>query len=167
MKKVLLVKSDYKVYLQRESGEFLFCPLSSINCSSSCPFLSYDEGNGTVELNCLNKTSFTIKEVINQKTNDESPQRTLDQIAIYVSNYFKIIPETLKTKIKESNLCIIRHCFTYLAIVKEGHSMKEVANYLNREHSTILSSIRFVQNMLETNDISLKKYIEFIKNYRA
>jgi len=158
MKAKILQKRETN-YLIRESGQFLYCPFSERPCSDQCPLFILNEKK--VFLMCKN-IYYDIVDTIK----GFSLKRDLNDILKDISVYFGIQPETIKSDNREARVCIVRHAFVYIAVVKEGYLKKDISNFIKRQRSAISLSLRNIKNLLETRPKDFKGIIDYIENYK-
>ena len=71
-------------------------------------------------------------------------------------NYFQVKEISVLGKSRLRKLVIARMCAMYLMRKKTDYTLKEVGEFFNRDHTTVIHSIRFITDQLsipDTNDI--------------
>lgn len=69
-----------------------------------------------------------------------------------------VIPEhmgsnhSLKTPSRKKELVVLRHMFCKIAYHYMGYTCTSVAEYLNRDHTTVIHSVKVFDDLMETND---------------
>jgi len=154
-----VLKAKDELYLIRESGRPYYCPFSKRHCGNHCPLFVLNEKKAF--LMCKNQY-FDITGV-SENVNYKKPlSAILDDIAIT----FKIDPNLIKGRNKEMIITVLRHAFIYIAIVKVGHFKRDVSDFIKRHRSTLMYSIKNINNLLEIRPKEFKEVIEFIENYK-
>ena len=74
---------------------------------------------------------------------------TLKSLTLAAAHVGRISPELLRGRSREQGVVRIRQALHYLAHVRLGRSLSEVGNGTNRDHTTVLHSIRSVRQALE------------------
>ncbi len=75
---------------------------------------------------------------------------TLDDILEIVSFYTSISVENIKEHNRHLEISDARHLFFYIAKKYSGKSCVSIASYLNRDHATLINSIKKVENRIDT-----------------
>ena len=61
-------------------------------------------------------------------------------------------------------LVIARHLFCYIARVKLGYKLVQIAQFIQRDHTTVMHAIKTVTNLLDINDAEVQSlYIAVIE----
>lgn len=101
-----------------------------------------------------------------------SRPETLEQILKFVCDYYLEDIQKVKSKTRRSNIVSIRHLYTYLAKMHHlrfGH--REIAEILNRDHSTSVHSIKMVNNRCSVDSAYNAKVqdlaIEFSREFQS
>jgi chromosomal replication initiation ATPase DnaA len=58
------------------------------------------------------------------------------------------------------NITIARHLYCYLAKKNTEYTFREIGEIINRNHATVISSVKHIEDMIYTND---KKYFQYLK----
>jgi chromosomal replication initiator protein len=88
---------------------------------------------------------------------------TIDSISKAVCDYFKILPEQLKSKRKTADLVRARQVAMYLCRKHTSSSLKFIGDeYGGRDHSTVIHAISVVEDESKL-DLSMKRAIEQIQ----
>lgn len=75
-----------------------------------------------------------------------------EDIILETARYFQISPEEIKGQRRNKNIALPRHISIYLTRTLTNLSLNDIgAYYEDRDHSTILSSVRKIENNLETD----------------
>lgn len=91
------------------------------------------------------------KEVIEKFVSKINKKITVENIKQLVADYFKLDIEELHAKSRKRPLVIARQLSMYLAKNYTKDTLKDIGrNFGNRDHSTVLHSLRQVQNMMDT-----------------
>lgn len=89
---------------------------------------------------------------------------TIESITKAVCNYFKILPEQLKSKRKTADLARARQIAMYLCRKHTSSSLKFIGDeFGGRDHSTVIHAISVVEDELKI-DLSLKRAVDEIEN---
>ncbi|MFZ7121754.1 MAG: helix-turn-helix domain-containing protein [Eubacteriaceae bacterium] len=97
---------------------------------------------------------------VNLKPNYNSIIDKIEQIIIFLYGYTF---EELKPKIKKGKLPEARQLSLYLIKEYTDYSLSKIGNILNRDHTTVLSSIKVINNLLDI-DRKFKALVNNIKN---
>ena len=91
-------------------------------------------------------------EILSDETQQKELKRVIsnDDILEAVARYYKISISDLKSKIKSANVCRARNVAMYL-MRKNSANFQEIGAILNRNHSTIISGIKNVENWITTD----------------
>ena len=82
---------------------------------------------------------------------DGSKHVSNDEILSVVANYYNITIQDLKSKMKRSNICRARNIAMHLMQKINSSNFQEIGRMLNRNHSTVISSIRNVKMLIEND----------------
>ena len=58
-----------------------------------------------------------------------------------------------------------RHLFCYFARTKTNATLLQIGNALNRHHSTVINSLRLIDDMISIDDELTKDYVQKIDSY--
>ena len=97
-----------------------------------------------------------------KEKNENKKTTSNENIINAVAKYYKIKPEDITSKIKTSNVCLARNIVMFLMRDLNSVNYQEIGKILNRNHSTIISGIKNITNMLE-NDAKMPSIIAEIK----
>ena len=76
---------------------------------------------------------------------------TPDVIISEVSRYFQVSVEDIKGQSRQKNIMTARHITAYLIRNLTNLSLPGIGTFLNRDHATVLSSIRKIENQIKTD----------------
>lgn len=103
----------------------------------------------------LNKREIDInlaKEVIAQFISQVSKEITVDNIKQLVADYFNLPVEKLHSKTRKRAIVLARQLSMYLAKNFTNSSLKAIGSeFGNRDHSTVIYSVKAVQDMMDTD----------------
>jgi hypothetical protein len=87
----------------------------------------------------------------------------IERIFNIVCDYLGVDGEDVKGKTRKGNIAEARHVFCFLAYHSiANHTLKEVGEFIDRDHSTVLHSKNRIQDFLEFD----KKTIKMIADLR-
>lgn len=92
---------------------------------------------------------------------------TIDKIIAAVSKKYGVTEEQLKSKTRTSEITLARQVAFYLLYKTTDISKKKIGDILNRDHSTVISSISKVENEVKCNslfEIEINELLKEIKN---
>lgn len=69
-------------------------------------------------------------------------------------------------KNRTRNISVARHVLHFLLNVYVGYTLEETGLVTGRDHGTVLNSVYKVNNMLDTNDVYIRKYKGLIKSVK-
>jgi chromosomal replication initiator protein len=85
----------------------------------------------------------------------------IDYIQKYISDYFKVSPESLRAKTRKKEIVIARQVAMYFAKEYTNHSLKVIGYHFGgRDHSTVIHAIQTVNDIMDTD----KKFADTIKD---
>ena len=103
----------------------------------------------------LNKREIDIslaKEVIAQFISQVSKEITVVNIKLLVADYFNLPVEKLHSKTRKRAIVLARQLSMYLAKNFTNSSLKAIGSeFGNRDHSTVIYSVKAVQDMMDTD----------------
>ena len=73
---------------------------------------------------------------------------TTDDILNETARFYQITPEEIKGQSRSKNIAIARHVTAYLIRNLTNLSLPSIGVFLNRDHATILASIKKIENMI-------------------
>ena len=89
---------------------------------------------------------------------------TIEGIQKVVAEYFKITPEDLKSKKRNSNIVKPRHIAMYLSRMETEENLAKIGlEFGGRDHSTVSAAIDKIKDRLETDE-DLNRVLKEIKN---
>lgn len=96
---------------------------------------------------------------------------TLEDLENFICKEFKITPEQLKGKCRRTEYVYPRQLFCYLMkLYSPRQSYVSIGRFINRDHSTVITSIEKVNDILDTDRAfrkamtNLKFRVEFMLN---
>ncbi len=105
----------------------------------------------------LNKKEITInlaKEVLKQFVSQLNKELSLENITSLVAEHFEVSVESLQGKSRKRPYVLARQLSMYLAKNYTSHSLKEIGkNFGGRDHTTVIHSVRAVQNQIDTDHL--------------
>ena len=112
-------------------------------------------------------SSMTGKEVTLEEAKDilrdlikSSSKLTVDQIIEIVANSFNVRELDIRGTSRKSEVLIARQVAIYLARVILGLSLKKIGYHFGKDHSTVIHTIRKMENLLKTNSDFVQKVEE-------
>ena len=118
----------------------------------------------TTLLSCEQKIqhffSYKIKLVVLPHINS-----TLGAILDYVCLETNISKNDILSTNHQRSIVEARQVFCYLAKKNTEYSLTDIGRFINRNHATVIYSIRTVDNLLETDKIFINTYSQIIKNF--
>ena len=104
------------------------------------------------------------KEILNDVINIESVQKAIsdvaregddiptpDRIIKETARYYSLDEEILKSQNRTANTAMARHVSMYLMRTLTNMTLKEIGSIYNRDHATVLSSIKKVEDLLKSD----------------
>ncbi len=88
---------------------------------------------------------------------------TLQDIMELVCKYYRIDPDILRSRSRKKNHSIARNIYIYLARKYTNSSVIEIAETINRTHSTVIYAFENIKNKIKTDD-NIKKQMAFLDN---
>ena len=107
--------------------------------------------------------------IMNKKDKSNTNLLSLNQLSecfkpFLPQHYGKTLPISHKSRTRE--LTELRHMFCYIAR-SMNFKMTTIGQFLdNRDHSTVINSIRVFENLYQTDDIFREKYERIIKHIK-
>lgn len=112
----------------------------------------------------LNKKEIDLelaKQTLQNIVQDIETEVGIDYIQKYISDYFKVSPESLRAKTRKKEIVIARQVAMYFAKEYTNHSLKVIGYHFGgRDHSTVIHAIQTVNDIMDTD----KKFAETIKD---
>ena len=96
-------------------------------------------------------TSYEIKKIVGELTVSDVAPVTVDDIVAEASRYYGVEPSAIRGKSRARSIVTARNVVIYLASVIIGKSSQELGAALNRDHSTVLHSVRQVSDALSSD----------------
>lgn len=87
----------------------------------------------------------------------EKKMKSLYDILFYMADKLEIDPNAITSPSRKTVHVIPRHLFSFVAL-EEGYKSTKVAEFLNRDHSTILSSKKVAEDLMVTDSSFKSKY---------
>lgn len=85
----------------------------------------------------------------------------MDKIMIDLCGVFKIKKSDITDKSRTTELSIIRQIFCYVTFYYTQHSYGDIANYLNRDYSSIKYNVETAEGLINSNDTEFMKHFIF------
>jgi chromosomal replication initiator protein len=132
---------------------------------TSLEFQSFREINGVVNNLIINKqtgvgNSNYVAEIVSMYSNNKVLELTPEFILDYCSDLYQVDKRLVLSKNRSEQVSNARHLFIYLMRKHTEYSLNQIGLYVgNRSHSTVLSSIKKVED-----SPGLKKEINIFNN---
>ena len=99
----------------------------------------------------LYKTTISEKHYLEHKRSQSTPENC-EKIIRLVFDYFKIPLEMVKSKSRKRNLIVTRQFAMYF-LKKEFNdlTLQQIANFFDKDHSTVVHSIKQIKGLIEFN----------------
>ncbi len=91
------------------------------------------------------------------------PIVTLEDIMKLICRYYRIDPDTLRSKSRKRVYSTARNIYVYLARKYTNKSLTEIAKSINRTHSTAIYAFEKIRKSLKSNH-EIKKQVLFLDN---
>ena len=115
----------------------------------------------------LNKKEIDLqlaKDVVNQFISQDNKEITVENIKLLVAEYFKVPVEKLHGKTRKRDVVIARQLSMYLAKNFTTNTLKDIGkNFGGRDHTTVLYSVKAVQDLMDTDLVFKDKVVELEK----
>lgn len=115
----------------------------------------------------LNKKEIDLqlaKDVVNQFISQDNKEITVENIKLLVAEYFKVPVEKLHGKTRKRDVVMARQLSMYLAKNFTTNTLKDIGkNFGGRDHTTVLYSVKAVQNLMDTDLVFKDKVVELEK----
>jgi hypothetical protein len=95
------------------------------------------------------------------------PPRTPDAFLGAVCAVCKVSPEEIKSPLRSRELARFRQMLMYLLKVDGNLHEGEIANFLNRNRTTVINGVKVVRRQLENGDTVLASQLDKIRTYAA
>lgn len=119
----------------------------------------------------LNKRVIDIKlakEVIRQFVSQVDREISVDNIKLLVAKYFDVPVEKLHSKTRLRNVVMARQLSMYLAKNYTNSSLKMIGDsFGGRDHSTVIHSLKAVQDMMDTDILFKDKVNALVKKVQT
>ncbi|MFP3983599.1 MAG: chromosomal replication initiator protein DnaA [Desulfurivibrionaceae bacterium] len=92
-----------------------------------------------------------VKEILKNVVYKEAPQLSPEAILELVSEQFKISADELKSKSRKKTVSFPRQIIMYLSRKYTDYSLADIGRILNRDHSTVVHSIRSISQKQASN----------------
>jgi len=104
-----------------------------------------------IDLQGLAAVNMDLVERITKEIIDSSNSYAPDYIIGKIADYYNISPEEVTGKGKTKNVANARQMAIYLIRTLTGLTLEQIGTVMNRDHSTVLHSIRKIEENLQTN----------------
>jgi len=115
----------------------------------------------------LNKKEIDLnlaKSVVKQFVSQVNKEITVDNIKLLVADYFELPVEKLQGKTRKRDVVIARQLSMYLAKSYTNSSLKVIGDkFGGRDHSTVIYSVKAVQDLMDTDLVFKDKVAELEK----
>lgn len=88
---------------------------------------------------------------------------SLEEIMKLISRYYRIDPESLRSKSRKRLYSTARNIYVYLARKYTNKPLTEIAKTINRTHSTAIYAFEKIKGKLKT-DANIRKQVAFLDN---
>ncbi len=115
-------------------------------------------------LNKRNIDMKLVKDVIRQFVSQVDREISVENIKILVAKHFDVPVEKLQSKTRMRNVVMARQLSMYLAKNYTNSSLKMIGDYFGgRDHSTVIHSLKAVQDLLDTDLLFKDKVTALMK----
>ena len=76
-----------------------------------------------------------------------------------MSDYYNVSVDDLKSSTRKKTVAIPRHIAIYLCLQLTEYSQTEIGQEFRRDHSTIISSRKFIEEKLKLGDLAITDII--------
>jgi chromosomal replication initiator protein len=109
-----------------------------------------------------------VSEIIGKKENKKHKELSLDGIQKTVAEYFKISPDSIKSKNKTFEIATARQIAMYIARHYTIYSLKTIGEFFGgRDHSTVIHSINKISDSLNHDSMLKFRINEIIKKLQT
>jgi len=109
-----------------------------------------------------------VKEVIRQFVSQVDREISVDNIKLLVAKYFDVPVEKLHSKTRLRNVVMARQLSMYLAKNYTNSSLKMIGDsFGGRDHSTVIHSLKAVQDMMDTDILFKDKVNALVKKVQT
>lgn len=109
-----------------------------------------------------------VKEVIRQFVSQVDREISVDNIKLLVAKYFDVPVEKLHSKTRLRNVVMARQLSMYLAKNYTNSSLKMIGDsFGGRDHSTVIHSLKAVQDMMDTDLLFKDKVNALVKKVQT
>lgn len=107
------------------------------------------------------------KEVIDKFVTRLNKDITVENIANMVADHLKVSVDKMRGKTRKRDVVIARQLSMFLAKTYTDNSLKDIGkNFGGRDHSTVIYSVRAVQDLLDTDALFKEQVTELEKKVR-
>ena len=106
----------------------------------------------------------TVSDFIHSNT---STSDTMDRIFRVVSQRYRVSPDEIKGKSRKENIATARHISIYLARQITDLSQSAIGAYFDRDHTTVLNSIKTVEKNMAENSAFSFEVEELLRELRS
>lgn len=103
-----------------------------------------------------------VKDILKLDTYRVKKDLTIEDLARASAQYFEVSLADLKSKSRDQRFTHPRHIAMYLAYEKFSNTFKEIGNFFNRDHSSVVSAVEKIRAHIKT-DAQLSKDINNIE----
>lgn len=103
-----------------------------------------------------------VKDILKLDTYRLKKDVSIEDLARASAQYFEVSLADLKSKSRDQRFTHPRHIAMYLAYEKFNNTFKEIGNFFNRDHSSVVSAVEKIRAHLKT-DAQLSKDINNIE----
>ncbi len=118
-------------------------------------------------LTMLTGTPITVdsaREALNDMiVNKESVGVTIDRIFEKVAKKYGITPDDIKSPKRTKDIAHARHVAIYIIRKQTNLSLPQIGKLFKRDHTTVLSSLKFIEKEISTNSVLEMEITELIK----
>src|SRR5574344_908297 len=94
----------------------------------------------------------TAKDTIQKIVKNTEKNITMDFIINYVSNYYNINQESVRSESRKKEIVTVRHISMYLCKKHTKHSLQEIGQFMGgKNHATVIHAQKKVNDMKETD----------------
>lgn len=92
-----------------------------------------------------------VKDILKLDTYRVKKDVSIEDIARASATFFEVSLADLKSKSRDQRYTHPRHIAMYLAYEKYSNTFKEIGNFFNRDHSSVVSAVEKIRGLLKTN----------------
>lgn len=106
------------------------------------------------------------KDTIQKIVKNTEKNITMDFIINYVSNYYNINPEIVRSESRKKEIVTVRHIAMYLCKKHTKHSLQEIGQFMGgKNHATVIHAQKKVNDMKETDKEFKKDFIRLEQKF--